>query len=81
MQLSTQFRLGDEFCAVSFEDEDEDAGGGTLSMVQVFQIASGDPNGVVTATAPAICYTTAGGLWTKTGVGNNNTGWVCMIAE
>ena len=49
--------------------------------VKVYAVASGDPNGVVTATRPAILYTDAGGLWVKTGVGSSNTGWINLIAE
>jgi len=41
---------------------------------QVF-VVTGNPNGVQTATRPAIAYTLTGNLWIKTGAGTNNTGW------
>lgn len=42
---------------------------------------AGDPNGVVTATRPALCYTPGLGLWMKTGAGTTNTGWDQVIAD
>lgn len=52
------------------------AGSGAGATVQV----SGDPNGVVTATTPAIGYDEPNGaVWVKTGVGSTNTGWVKLI--
>lgn len=41
----------------------------------------GDPNGRITAIRPALCYTPSGGVWLKTNSGNNNTGWVKIIAD
>lgn len=34
-----------------------------------------DPNGLITATRPAVAYDAAGAFWVKTGSGTNNTGW------
>jgi hypothetical protein len=48
-------------------------------VTQVF-FGVGDPNGVQTATKPAIFYTALGALWYKTGDGTNNTGWELSIA-
>jgi len=41
---------------------------------------SGDPNGVVTATRPAMTYGPTGEVWIKTDAGSSNTGWVNIIA-
>lgn len=38
------------------------------------------PNGVVTATRPAVCYASNGRIWTKTNAGSNNTGWVQVLS-
>jgi hypothetical protein len=51
-------------------------GGGGTPMVF---FGTGDPNGVVTATRPAVFYTALGAYWIKTGVGTNNTGWEQII--
>jgi hypothetical protein len=40
----------------------------------------GDPNGVQTATRPALFYTALGAMWFKTGTGTNDTGWELSIA-
>lgn len=40
---------------------------------------SGDPNGQINATLPAIAYDNAGRLWEKTGAGTNDTGWEQLI--
>ena len=54
------------------------AGTGPASTVvagtQVFFV-TGDPNGVQTATRPAVAYDATGAFWEKTGAGTNNTGW------
>lgn len=49
-------------------------GGGGGGSTEVYFVA-GDPNGVQTATRPAIAYSATGGLWLKTNAGTNNTGW------
>ena len=54
-------------------------GGGGGGSTEVF-FGSGDPNGVQTATRPAIFYSADGALWTKTNAGSNNTGWVTIVA-
>jgi hypothetical protein len=36
---------------------------------------TGNPNGAVTATRPALAYDAAGAFWFKTGSGTTNTGW------
>jgi len=41
---------------------------------------SGDPNGVVTATRPAMTYGPTGEVWIKTDATESNTGWVNIIA-
>jgi hypothetical protein len=82
VQLSTQFQLSDSLWAGDIGEDDEDeSSGGIFSMIQVYRIASGDPNGVVTAPTAAICYTDVGGMWVKTGLVVSNTGWVCIIAD
>jgi len=48
-------------------------------VTQVF-FGVGDPNGVQTATRPAIFYTALGALWYKTGDGTSSTGWELSIA-
>lgn len=50
--------------------------GGGVGNTQVFSGTSTDPNGVITATAPAIYYSTVdGSQWVKTSAGSSNTGW------
>jgi hypothetical protein len=51
-------------------------GGGTT---QVY-FGTGDPNGVQTATRPAIFYSADGSLWQKTNSGSNNTGWLQVLS-
>jgi len=58
---------------------DDAASGIALTAAQVF-FGTGDPNGVVTATRPAIFYTDTGATWLKTGIGTNDTGWELAIA-
>lgn len=53
---------------------------GPAGSLSVF-FNAGDPNGVITATRPALCYTPALGLWMKTGSGTNNTGWEQALAD
>ena len=50
----------------------------TSTVPQVF-FGSGDPNGVQTATAPALFYTDTGAIWFKTNTGTNNIGWEMAI--
>ena len=50
-------------------------GGGTT---QVF-FGTGDPNGSVTATRPAVFYDALGNVWSKTSSGSSNTGWDRII--
>lgn len=45
------------------------------SASERFIFITGDPNGVVTATRPALAYDADGHLWFKTNTGSNNTGW------
>jgi hypothetical protein len=54
-------------------------GGGGGGSQEVF-FGSGNPNGVVTGTRPAVFYTAAGAYWIKTSSGTNNTGWEQVIA-
>lgn len=51
------------------------AGGSTLGSGGVYYGASEDPNGVTTATRPAVYYSDEGAVWVKTNTGNNATGW------
>jgi hypothetical protein len=62
--------------ASSSSSSSSSSGGG---VTQVF-FGVGDPNGVQTATRPAIFYTAAGALWYKTGDGTSDTGWELSIA-
>lgn len=50
---------------------------GSSSTTEAYYISTPgqDPNGVVSATRPAIAYDNAGAVWIKTGSGTNNTGW------
>lgn len=50
-----------------------------LSTTQQVFDAAGDPNGVVTATKPAICVSDNDTFWRKSNVGTNNTGWVLLL--
>ena len=50
------------------------SGGSTTATPQVF-FGTGDPNGVQTATKPALFYTDTGSIWFKTNSGTNNIGW------
>ena len=58
---------------------DDAATGIGLTEAQVF-FGTGDPNGVVTATRPAVFYDDVGAVWLKTGAGTNDTGWELRIA-
>lgn len=58
---------------------DGDGGDGGGGATEVY-FGTGDPNGVQTATRPAIFYSADGALWHKTTVGNTNTGWLQIIA-
>ena len=58
---------------------DDAATGIGLTEAQVF-FGTGDPNGVVTATRPAVFYDDVGAVWLKTGSGTNDTGWELVIA-
>lgn len=53
--------------------------GGGGGATEVY-FGTGDPNGVQTATRPALFYTAAGDVWVKTGAGTTNTGWEQLIA-
>lgn len=44
-------------------------------------LTSGDPNGTIAATAPAIAYSNNGSLWFKTGAGATNTGWILIVGD
>src|SRR3954469_1819891 len=46
-----------------------------------FRIQSGNPNGVIEAIAPAICYTNQGGLWGKINSTRDSNGWAQIIPE
>ncbi len=48
--------------------------GGGGGATEAFFV-SGDPNGVTTATRPAIAYDANGSIWLKTSSGSSNTGW------
>ncbi len=50
-------------------------------MQHTYHIDSGNPNGYITAQAPAMCYTKAGGLWAKTNDLLDNSGWICLIQD
>lgn len=49
-------------------------------MGEVFLVA-GDPNGVQSATRPAIAYTVNGSVWIKTGAGTTDTGWELVLGD
>jgi len=66
--------LGGFFGAASSSSSSSSSSGGGGGITQVF-FGVGDPNGVVTATNPALFYTALGEMWFKTGTGTNNTGW------
>lgn len=55
------------------------SGGGGTGTTEVY-FGVGDPNGAQTATRPAIFYSADGAVWHKMNAGNNNTGWVQIIA-
>jgi hypothetical protein len=42
---------------------------------------TGDPNGVVEATRPAIAYSNTGSVWLKTNDGTNSTGWQLIAGD
>jgi hypothetical protein len=48
--------------------------GGGGGATEVY-FGTGDPNGVQTATRPAIFYDAIGSVWIKTSSGSSNTGW------
>jgi len=51
-----------------------DAGAGTVYFSDV------DPNGVISAERPAMCYSSNGRQWTKTNAGENTAGWVEVLS-
>lgn len=52
--------------------------GSIVQLSSVFYY-NGDPNNVITATRPAICYAADGAIWLKTGAGTTNTGWEQLV--
>lgn len=50
-----------------------------IASANELSFVSGDPNGQITATRPAIAYDNAGRFWEKTGAGSTNTGWEQLI--
>lgn len=54
-------------------------GDGQWRPVRVYN-GTGSPEGVLDAPAPAIYYSSAGGVWLKTTT-SGNTGWVALVAE
>jgi hypothetical protein len=56
------------------------SGGGGGGSGSVVALAAGNPNGVTTATGPAIGVTPNGGVWFKPS-GGGNTGWLNLIAD
>lgn len=44
-------------------------------------VVTSNPNGSVTASAPAMAYSAAGSVWIKTNTGLNNTGWQLIIGD
>lgn len=52
----------------------------TPSTTEIYWI-SGDPNGVQSATRPAMAYSATGSVWVKTGSGTNNTGWELLVGD
>jgi hypothetical protein len=52
----------------------------TPSTTEIYWI-SGDPNGVQSATRPAMAYSVTGSVWIKTGSGTNNTGWELIVGD
>ncbi len=53
----------------------------TAIAAQTFYTEAADPNGVITATRPALCYAGNNTLWKKTGPGTNDTGWEPIIGQ
>jgi hypothetical protein len=51
------------------------SGGTTLGSGGIFFGAAENPNGVTTATRPAVYYSDEGSMWLKTNTGNNPSGW------
>lgn len=56
------------------------SGGGGATEVYYISSDGTDPNGVITATRPAVAYDDSGNFWKKTGSGSSNTGWEQFIA-
>lgn len=48
---------------------------------RIYRIDNGDPNGFIKAKSPAICYTKQGGLWVKVNDGDDQQGWLNLIAS
>lgn len=53
-------------------------GSGGTGVPEVFQ-SEVDPNGLIVATAPAMCYASDGRIWIKINSGVNSTGWALDI--
>lgn len=50
-------------------------------MHGVYRIDSGNPNGLVEALPPAICYTGRAGLWVKVNFQFDSLGWVSIVSD
>lgn len=50
-------------------------------MHGIHRIDSGNPNGVVEALAPAICYTSRLGIWVKINFQFDSLGWSCLVSD
>lgn len=55
-------------------------GGGGGATELYFSATDVTPNAAVTATRPALYYTSQGSVWVKTGAGATNTGWEQILA-
>jgi hypothetical protein len=82
VQFSTLSRLSDDdFWSGELDEADEAAGQSVVATSRIYAVASGDPNGVVTAARAAILYSDLGALWVKTGAGTSNTGWAAILSD
>jgi hypothetical protein len=92
-RLVTPVLTGDEFdAAVTYEATDEQdivypastattAGAPPSSGAQEVYFVTTNPNGVTTATAPAIAYSANGSVWLKTGLGTSSSGWELILGD